>query len=162
MKNTPVRAWLRAVLLVPTVFTLAIAAAGLTVGTLLPKRSSVEMHLPSGRPPDARSTHPGVLIIPVELPPTAGSGPLDLTVRIATTPPAPDETLEASRGYLTGLLRSLVESLPRGWTPDAEGLATLQRAIEEAVPVSLAPSLPEGTRVTVEISVAPPAFPLSP
>lgn len=162
MKKPPARAWLRAVLLVPTVFALAIAAAVLAVGTILSERSSVEMHPPSGLPPDQRSTHPGVLTIPVELPPTTGKGPLDLTVRITTTPPASQDTLEASRGYLTDLLRSLVKSLPPDWTSDDNGLATLRRAIEEAVPASLAPSLPEGTQVTVEMSAAPPALPLSP
>jgi hypothetical protein len=167
MKSRAIRAWIRAAMLVPAVFLLAVAAAGLMVVTGIGQRPSGD-HSPgtSGGSESGPTASPSALTLPLQLPPGAGGASGDVTVRITTTPPVPAETLEASRAYLTGLLRSLVESLPSGWTPDAQGLAALQRAIEDAVPVSLSPLLPEGTQVTVDVTFAapppPPATPVSP
>ncbi len=94
------------------------------------------------------------LVVPVTIPATPDSGPVDITVRITTDPPVSAETLEGSRTYLTALLRSLVNTLPPGWTPNPDNLDILRLGIEDAVPVSLTPSLPEGTQVTVDVAIA--------
>ncbi len=155
-------AWLRALLLVPAVFVLAIAAVGLAITTashgLPPAQEPVSQTAPPAASPE--------LVLPVTIPPTPDSGPVDVTVRITTDPPVSAETLEGSRTYLTALLRSLVDTLPPGWTPNPDNLETLRLAIEDAVPVSLAPSLPEGTQVTVDVTLAtheaPPPPPSAP
>jgi len=157
MLAAAIRAWLRAALLVPVVFALAIAA-------VIIAKSSVPMAQPAaGHPPrsgvapeDQRLSpkEPTGLTIPLTVPGGSGGEPVILTVRITTTPPAAPDMLEPARGYLTGLLESLVTSLPAGWSPNDAGLATLRRALVEAVPVALAPSLPQGTHVTVSAEVA--------
>lgn len=176
MSLRTVRAWLWAILLVPAVFALAIAAVSLAAGIIpSPQPASDQSHplgaaagaLPSQPPESARLT------LPVSLPAAVG-GVAIITVRITTDPPAP-EVLDASREYLTALLQFLVRTLPAGWNPDEAGVATLKRAIEEAVPVAMAAKLPEGTRVAASADVTvttdapgtpestpPPAAPHSP
>lgn len=143
------RAWLLSAVLVPTVFALAIAAV------FIPRSAG-----PAGRPAQPvvpqppPPAPPAASDLTISLTPQAGGQPVALTVRITIVPPVQQDTLDAIRGYLGGLLESLVRSLPHGWTPDEAGLAALKRAIEEAIPVALAPSLPAGTRVTVAADVA--------
>jgi hypothetical protein len=169
MSLRTVRAWLWAILLVPAVFALAIAAVSLAAG-IIPSRqpaSDAAGALPAQPPESARLT------VPVSLPAAVG-GVAIITVRITTDPPAP-EVLDGSREYLTALLQFLVRTLPAGWNPDEAGVATLKRAIEEAVPVAIAAKLPEGTRVAASADVTittdapgtpdsapPPAAPHSP
>jgi hypothetical protein len=155
-------AWLRALLLVPAVFVLAIAAVGLAITTA--SRALPPAEEPAGQTaPQAASPE---LVLPVTIPPSAGNGPVDVTARITTDPPVSASILEGSRTYLTALLRSLVDTLPPGWTPTPDNLDILRLAIEDAVPVSLAPSLPEGTQVAVDVTIVthetPPPLPSSP
>ena len=162
MKRAIPGAWLRALLLVPAVFVLAIAAVGLAITT-------ASHGIPPTEEPVSRTAPPAAspeLVLPVTIPPSADSGAVDVTVRITTDPPVSAATLEGSRTYLTALLRTLVDTLPSGWTPNPDNLDILRLAIEDAVPVSLAPALPEGTQVAVDVTIvtheAPPSAPSSP
>ncbi len=161
MSLRTVRAWFRAILLVPVVFALAIAAVTLAAG-VIPARQ------PAGGPP-----HPAVpaddqlalpasirLALSVALPAAAGGVAL-ITVRVTTDPPAP-EVLDASRTYLTALMQTLVRTLPANWSPNEAGVAILKRAIEEAVPASMAAKLPAGTRVTAVADVTVEGAPAAP
>ncbi len=156
------RAWVLSVVLVPMVFALAIAAV------FIPRSAGPAGRSPGGASPLTQPAQPQPVVTQPSppTPPAAseltisltalptGGPPVALTVRIAIVPPVQQDTLDAARGYLGSLLESLVRSLPHGWTPDEAGLAALRRAIEEAIPVALAPSLPAGTRVTVAADVA--------
>jgi hypothetical protein len=159
-------ALVRAAVLAPTVFVLAIAAAFLGA-------TAVPWSLVSGdRAPGPPALQPALQGIPPGEPdlsitvtvPAAGEGaPLALLVRITTAPPVPRAVLQARTGYLTDLLQSLVRQLPAEWRPDPPGMATLQRAIADTVADSIGPSLPPGTRLTIAIGPAgsppPPAPP---
>ena len=157
-----IRAWLLAGVLVPSVLVLATAAA------ILGPMVTPSRHTAAGAPSSPASAAPAPhlspqlssnLVIDSTISP-AGGPPLTVTVSIMTDPPVPQDVLEGTRGYLTHLVESMVESPPKGWTPDSKGRAVLKRAIEEAVPASLAPSLPDGTRVKVSAEVTPsPAVP---
>ncbi len=162
-----VRAWLWAVLLVPAVFALAIAAVSLAAGVIPSRPPAGDQSHPLGTTTTAVPALPpesARLTLPVPLPAAVG-GVAVITVVITTDPPAP-EVLDASREYLTALLEYLVHTLPAGWNPDVAGVMTLKRAIEEAVPVAMAAKLPEGTRVvaSADVTVTPdaPGIPASP
>lgn len=152
-----IRAWLLAAVLVPAVLGLVIAAVVIVPRTAVisARPADVTPSPPTPAPPEQPPPQhgPTALTIALVTSPTGGP-PLALTVTITTDPPVPQDTLEGTRGYLTGLLESLVKSPPEGWMPDADGLATITRAIEQIIPVSLAPSLPAGTRVRVSADVA--------
>lgn len=148
-----IRAWLLAAVLLPAVLGLVIAAVVIVPRTVV--ISARPAGVTPSRPPEQPPPQHGPTTLTIALVASSTGGPsLALTVTITTAPPVPQDTLEGTRGYLTGLLESLVKSPPEGWTPDADGLATIKRAIEQIIPVSLAPSLPAGTRVTVSAEVA--------
>ncbi len=166
MKAARLRAWLRAAVLVPAVFVLAlgavILAAGIGPNVQLPGPRGLTPpgHAPVG--PFVQPDESAGLVIRVTVPPATGRAPVKLTVRITPVPPVPRDKMEAAGGYLARLLGSLVTSLPPDWIPDAAGLATLKHAIEEAAPVTLAPSLPAGTQITVFADVTASPERLSP
>lgn len=157
-----IRAWLLAAILVPMVLVLATATVVLGPSVALPR------HPPAAAPPapgaagSAPAPSPQLsadLVIDSTASP-AGGPPLTVTVRITIDPPVLRVRLERARSYVTHLVETLVKSPPKDWAPDAEGRAALKQAIEEAVPVSVAPLLPAGTRVQASAEVAPaPAAP---
>ncbi len=165
MTQRALRAWLQAAVLLPAVLALAVAAVVLAARTTPPSRPAGGVPPPPADGAAAgqatRPGEPGVLVIPLSVPAEGGGSPVALVVRITTAPPVPEAALQASRGYLVDLLRSLVRSQPPGWAPDASGIAVLRHAIEEAVPVALLPALPRGTQVAVSADVAggPPGAP---
>jgi hypothetical protein len=153
MSRSTVRAWLRTILLVPVVFALAIAAVSLAAGVIPARQPAGDRSHPPGPVAEDQLSPPSSarFLLPVVLPAAGGEAAL-IAIRITTDPPAP-EVLDASREYLTTLVQTLVRTLPANWSPDESGVAILKRAIEEAVPASLAAKLPAGTRVTVSADV---------
>jgi len=152
-------ATLRALVLVPLVFALAIAAVALAVATVPRERAAAGMHPLFGHATPDQSARPAPLIVPLTIQ-INGGGQVSFTVRVTATPPGSGKALDASRGYVSDILRSMVTELPSDWVPNPQGLAVLRRAIENAVPVALTTILPAGTRVTVEVSA--PVLPSSP
>ncbi|HEX4835499.1 MAG TPA: hypothetical protein VFW01_04100 [bacterium] len=147
------RAWVRAVVLVPAVFALVIAAVSLAAAILAGSPAGGRSHPLGTVTADQPTPSPASaqLTLPVALRTFPGSFVV-ITIRITTDPPAP-AALDASREYVTTLLHTLVRKLPAGWRPDAAGLATLKQAIEEAVPEVIAAKLPGGTHVTASAEV---------
>ncbi len=139
-----------ALLLAPAVLGLV---AGLAIVTAPPAQS---VRASRGAAGQVSQGGPTVLVVPVTLPRPANAGPVGAAVRVAMTPPVPGASLDASRQYLTRLMRSLVGSLPAGWAPDPNGVALLRRAVQDAVPPSVGPLLPAGTRVSTEMIVKVP------
>ena len=147
------RAWVRAVVLVPAVFALVIAAVSLAAAILAGSPAGGRSHPLGTVTADQPTPSPASaqLTLPVALRTFPGSFVV-ITIRITTDPPAP-AALDASREYVTTVLHTLVRKLPAGWRPDAAGLATLKQAIEEAVPEVIAAKLPGGTHVTASAEV---------
>ena len=153
MSGSAVRVWGRAIFLIPLIFALAIAAVSLAPSVMPALQPAGDRSHPPATVPEGRSSLPASaeLTLPVALP-TAVGGYAVITVRITTDPPAPG-VVDESRAYLTSLLQSLVRTLPADWSPDEGGIAILRRAIEDAVPASIAAKLPQGTRVTASADV---------
>jgi hypothetical protein len=156
----------RAAVLAPTVFVLAIAAAFLAaIAVPWSHVSGDRAPRPAAQQPAVQGMPPAEpdLSIPVTIPAAGGGQPLTLLVRVSTAPAVPRAVLQARSGYLSNLLRSLVRQLPADWRPDQRGMETLQRAIADTVSDTIGPSLPPGTRLTVAIGPAggplPPAPP---
>ncbi|GEM_PF-5114240 len=133
---------------------LALALAAATLGFTAARESADDAARPPGPPGGYAAEARGTLVLPVAIAgPTESTAAL-LLVRITTDPAVPADTLQALRGYVRQLLASLVQSAPDGAASYPEKIAMVRRAIEEAVPLSIAPLLPRDVRTTVGTSIA--------
>lgn len=137
--------WLGALLLVPAVFGLALAAV------------VVAIELPASHGPSGGAALPAASVTTFEillaLPPAAGDTPVQVTVRVRLAPAVPPDAVARARNDAERIVSTLVASLPPGWTPDAAGMALLEGGINDAIPAAITPSLPPGTRTSVSVEV---------